>query len=270
MCENVINRIERDKYGNVIKRITRYNGYNEERTYIYNEFNDLVEYLTIADNNGIITESKMNYVYEYDRNNNKVKMTQTFKNFGRDVNQSSIYYLNEYDTSQRLKVVTMMNEDSKIQSIEKYYYKGKLVVRKEECKHNFDKAQKISYYQYTQDNILYEKKCCLEDGYLSYYTKYKLLSDGRYSKQLISPIRGIHKWLVDDVDNTMCSFYMKEETLKPVMIKEVCDYAIANYPVIKFIRIDICESEDITFREEIEKVENYYKRNFDLTIIHDF
>lgn len=105
---------------------------------------------------------------------------------------------------------------------------------------------------------------------LSHYIKYELLSEWGYCKRLQSPTKGEYQWLLDEVFNEMCSFYMKEETLKPSMVKEVCDYAITNYPMNNFIWIDVCESEDITYHKEIEEIEVYYNKNFNLTIVHDF
>lgn len=277
MSDSKINRIEKDKYGNVIKRIFNYNDYSEERTYTYNEFHDLIEYRTIAYNCGNKSEFIMNYVYEYDQYSNKLKVTQTSRTMCGVLNKSTSYlnentsyYLNEYDENQRLKEVTRVNETKDLERIEKYYYKDSLLERKEEFRSPFDKAYKISYYHYINDNLLYEKKCCLPTGELSHYIKYKMLSDGGYSKRLQSPIKGEYQWLLDEVFDKMCSFYMKEETLKPSMVKEVCDYAIRNYPMNNFIRIDVCESEDITFHKEIKELEEYYNKNFNLTIVHDF
>lgn len=272
MDNSVIRKIDKDQYGNVIKSCYQDKYCNEERTYEYNEYNDLTKYIFKYNDRNNNQESEIIYAYEYDNHGYKVKMTQTnlFLDENSNNRQSSFYYINEYDDNQKIKKIIFLNEDKSTNLVLKYYYKGVLLEKKEEYKDSFDRAYKTYYYQYTEDGELYEKKCCLENGELSYYKRYKLLSNGRYSKQLLSPVRGEYTWLLDEASMGMCSFYIKEPSLSPDIIKEICNYAISNYPSYKFIRVDVCESEDITFINELEEIEHYYRKNFDLNIIHDF
>lgn len=267
---NKIIKISKDRYGNIINRILNHNNYVEEITYKYNKYNDLIEYKVITINNGNKQESETIYSYEYDNFEHKSKMIQTNINLGKVINQLTIYYKNEYDKYQRIKQITQSYEDGSVNLVIKYHYNGELLEKKEECKNSFNQVDKTCYYQYTENGDLYEKKCYLKNDILSYFVRYKLLSDGRYYRQLLSPIKGKYSWLVYEVFNGMCSFYIKEESLSPKIIIEICDYAITKYPSYNFIRIDICESEDVTYRKELEEIENFYINNYNLTIIHDF
>lgn len=270
MKEPILRTKERDPYGNIVKFFSNIQDWQEIKTFKYNPYFDLIEEETICIREDSKTESLLLSHYEYDSSGNKSKLLQSFYYQGILQSQTTYYYNNEYDAYNKLVKATRYGSDMVPDSIITFEWQGTLLMLKKYFKSPLMTPYKISYYSY-KDSLLEEKKCCLGNGEVSYFIKYTMLENGLYKKDLISPARGIYHWLIDDIAASLkwCSCFIKESPLTPDLLKEICDFILNTYSFVRNLRIDICESEDITYHYEIKQMEQYYLQMFDLRIIRD-
>lgn len=262
-----IHTIENDKYGNEIKRVTRNKDFTEIIVRQYNDKNDVISVSKLNEKNELLQEDY--FEYNYDELGNKVKVTHVHKAFGMADYKKELIFSNEYDANNKLLKSICYDQDRKAIYQQTFTYKEGMLVQKLEYKAPFTTVYRTSCYQYKKNKELDSKQVYNNGEEISYYIKYTLLENGRFNKSLISPSKGDYRWILDTIESDRCYIEVKEPALSPVILCDICDYIIRQYPYIHNTIIFISESEDVTYHNELERLIKNYKEKFGLNISFD-
>lgn len=217
------------------------------------------------------------YIYDniYDDKYNLIKVSRTnlIDDKGEKVRVFS--YENIYDKEGKINRVLDRDGEELFRTID-FKYNNKKIIEKHieyenEYRGSYGKDYSKTYkYYYDKLDMLCKKEEYI-NGELSCYYKYTILEDGRSKKNLVNPAKGKYKWKVEILKkDKSCSLYMYEPLLTPEIIKEVMNYIIQNYKsIIDCVIIDIYYTNSGMYGEENFQLYNYYRDNYNITILEN-
>lgn len=255
--------IEMDGYGDIVSRVYNSEDYYFKQEIMYNEYHKRIIDIT-RDRKGQLISS-YRYEYEYDTYNNLIKKLVYFNSCHHEEKLSTYLYYNEYDENNYLTRQSETSESGKVLTITNYYYSDNMISTKV-VRLTPEFLGEVSTYIWSQDKSMGEEVVCDENGNVLCNYLHELVSNNRYKITLLNPQKSKFKWRIDSIESDMSCISIYEALLDPTVLEEICQYMRNIHPDIKFLLVDIANTDADTYLGEIDKVISYYMKHYNLQI----
>ena len=262
-------KIKRDVNGNVVQRTNYARNYIEETKYEYDLKGRILNESTYDSSSNTLTLD--HYEYEEDEYGNVIKEIcfseereedelGNRKIIREDKNIKS--YKNIYSNLGILLSTSLYDDEGGFCNTIVYSYKGGLLYKEEMC--NKYNETYLTYYKYDENKDLLEKEFRTNSGEVSHYYTYKKIGEDDYSYTLGNPGKSKYKWKLSNINEDRAAIDIVEELTTPEVFKEIFEYIIKNYSMVKCLYLLVNETDAITYSDEIEKVKEYYKGKYNI------
>ena len=262
-------KIKRDVNGNVVQRTNYARNYIEETKYEYDLKGRILNESTYDSSSNTLTLD--HYEYEEDEYGNVIKEIcfseereedelGNRKIIREDKNIKS--YKNIYSNLGILLSTSLYDDEGGFCNTIVYSYKGGLLYKEEMC--NKYNETYLTYYKYDENKDLLEKEFRTNSGEVSHYYTYKKIGEDDYSYTLGNPGKSKYKWKLSNINEDRAAIDIVEELTTPEVFKEIFEYIIKNYSMVKCLYLMVNETDAITYSDEIEKVKEYYKGKYNI------
>ena len=262
-------KIKRDVNGNVVQRTNYARNYIEETKYEYDLKGRILNESTYDSSLNTLTLD--HYEYEEDEYGNVIKEIcfseereedelGNRKIIREDKNIKS--YKNIYSNLGILLSTSLYDDEGGFCNTIVYSYKGGLLYKEEMC--NKYNETYLTYYKYDENKDLLEKEFRTNSGEVSHYYTYKKIGEDDYSYTLGNPGKSKYKWKLSNINEDRAAIDIVEELTTPEVFKEIFEYIIKNYSMVKCLYLMVNETDAITYSDEIEKVKEYYKGKYNI------
>ena len=264
-----IYEVKRDVNGNVVQRTNYGRNYIEETKYEYDLKGRILNESTYDSSSNTLTLD--HYEYEEDEYGNVIKEIcfseereedelGNRKIIREDKNIKS--YKNIYSNLGILLSTSLYDDEGGFCNTIVYSYKGGLLYKEEMC--NKYNETYLTYYKYDENKDLLEKEFRTNSGEVSHYYTYKKIGEDDYSYTLGNPGKSKYKWKLSNINEDRAAIDIVEELTTPEVFKEIFEYIIKNYSMVKCLYLMVNETDAITYSDEIEKVKEYYKGKYNI------
>lgn len=108
-----------------------------------------------------------------------------------------------------------------------------------------------------------------ETGNILCYYAHQLISNKRYKITLLNPQKGKVEWRIDDIEDDTCCISIYEVLLTSTMLEQICQYVCNTHPRIRFLIVDITNTDSDTYLHELDIIISHYREQYDISIALD-
>lgn len=223
--QNIQLIIERDNCLRVVRRIENMDGYVIMKSYLYNDYGDLIK-VNMTQND--VTFLEENYHYEYDNYKNKTKKirkmlidaSMSTHSSTADYNTTTYHYINEYLEGNLIKKTCWL-EDTVLYTNQYYYHEDKLIRIERYNRPPSMELWRTELIDYESNKVI--NSIHLSNSIISHYIIVSMM-DGVPTKYIMNPAKGRYHWEITNFDTSCCSIYIGENKLTADILLEILNH----------------------------------------------